>query len=441
MKIIHVLNWYLPEHIAGTEVYVSALTRELKRIGILSKVVIPNYGKTENESYFFEEVEVIKYAEPTLVDRAHITGQKAPGGLPSFLKILDIEKPDIIHFHELDGSIGIGLFHVEEAKKLGIKLIMTFHLPKYTCKTGTLMYMNQIKCDGVISKFKCSDCWLNQSGLKKTKIQLIKATYSFMHFLHFDTRILKNKIGTALALPNIILEIRQNLLRLEAMTDSFIVLTDWYKNILLKNGIKESHLSVIYQGLPNNIKKITKQTKINKKLQLVFVGRISHLKGVDVLLSALKNIDQNIVELTIYGNATDQKYMEKCLQISSDMKNVFWKGNIDPRLVIETISRFDVLCIPSAFSEMGPFVLKEAFAAGVPVLASNVYGNAEQIKDGENGWLFKFKDVDDLKNKIGDLINNPIKILQAAKNILHPKNFDIVATEHLNVYSKVFSKI
>ena len=441
MKIIHVLNWYLPENIAGTEVYVCALVRELKKIGILSKVIIPNYGKTENESYIFDEVEVIKYAEPTIVDRAFITGQKAPGGLSSFLKILDIEKPDIIHFHELDGSIGIGLFHVEAAKKLGVKLVMTFHLTKYTCKTGTLMYMNQIKCDGVINKFKCSDCWLNETGLKKSKMQFIKSAYTVMQYLQLDTRFLKNKVGTALALPNIILEIRKNLLRLEAMTDCFIVLTDWYKNILLKNGVKESHLSIINQGLPNDFKGKIKKTKNNKKLQLVFIGRVSQLKGVDILLSALVNINQNLVELSIYGNATDKKYMQKCLQISSELKNVFWKGNIEPHLVIETISQFDVLCIPSACSEMGPFVLKESFAAGVPVLASNVYGNAEQINDGENGWLFKFKDVNDLKNKIDALIDNPIKILEAANNILPPRNFNMVATEHINIYNKVFSKI
>lgn len=440
MKVIHVLNSYLPQHIAGTEVYVSALVRELKLQNVTSKIVIPNYGKTHNETYFFEGTEVIKYAEPSTVERAIIMGIKAPKGVIDFTKVLLSEKPDIVHFHELAGSIGIGLFHVEAAKAMGFKLIMTFHLAKYTCKTGTLMYMNQTKCDGIISKIRCSDCWLNETGVNKTSFNVIKAGYTLMHYLHLDTRVLKNSLGTALALPNIILDIRKNMLKLEKLTDGFIVLTEWYKNILFKNGVKQSHLSIINQGLPNSNNEKIKKLKSNNKLSLVFVGRISHFKGVDILLSALKNIDQEKVELTIYGTATEDDYMEKCLLLSLNMKNIFWKGSIEPSKVIDTISLYDVLCIPSAVSEMGPFVLKEAFAASVPVLASNVYGNTEQIIDGVNGWLFKFKNVDDLKNIIDNLINNPSQILFASGNIVKPHNFGVVATEHIKVYDKVLLK-
>ena len=85
MKILHVLNSYLPEQIAGTEIYVSALVRELKKKSILSKVIIPNYTKKENEHYFYEGTEVIKYAEPTLANREIITGKMASKCIKFFL--------------------------------------------------------------------------------------------------------------------------------------------------------------------------------------------------------------------------------------------------------------------------------------------------------------------------------------------------------------------
>ena len=53
MKILHVLSSYLPEQIAGTEIYVVALVQGLQKHGITSKIVIPNVGKTENEYYTF----------------------------------------------------------------------------------------------------------------------------------------------------------------------------------------------------------------------------------------------------------------------------------------------------------------------------------------------------------------------------------------------------
>ena len=440
MKVLHVLSSYLPNQIAGTEVYVAALVRSLKKIGITSKIVIPNVGKTENQYYSFENTSVIKFAEPSEEKRMYLTGEKAPLGLAYFIKVLEIEQPDIVHFHEVAGGVGVGIFHVQVAKQIGFKILLTFHLAKYTCKTGSLMYLNETKCDGVIRELTCSKCWLNDSGETGLRYQIIKAGYTLMHYLNIDTRFLKNSLGTALALPKVIEGIRNNLLKLQIITDGFVVLTDWYKDILLKNGIPESHLSLIKQGLPVEfvLQKIT--IKKNKKLRLVFVGRISHFKGLDILLLALKDIPQNRVDLLIYGAATEKDYLDECLQISAGNSNVFWKGTIAPNFVINMLQEHDVLCIPSAVSEMGPFVLKEAFAARIPVLASNVYGNAEQIIEGVNGWLFKFKDVADLKNKIEILIQTPSLIQNAKDKIPTVKSFELVAEEHAVLYKKVLAK-
>ena len=437
MKIFHILNSYLPQHIAGTEVYVSALVRELKKQNIHSKVIIPNYGKLVNESYFFEDVEVIKYAEPSVADRDIITGNKAPKGLYHFINLLNDEKPDIVHFHELAGSIGVGLFHVKATKANGFKIIMTFHLSKYTCKTGTLMYKNKIKCDGIIRELQCSNCWLNATAEKGLKALIIKGSYSFMYYLHLDTRFLKNNIGTAMAFSHIIADIRKNLFELRDMTDRFIILTEWYKNILINNGIHQSHIALIKQGLPNENGKKNFIKEKNKKLKLVFIGRISHFKGVDMLLNALKQIHQSKVELYIYGSALEPDYMNSCLKIASGMDNIFWKGSIAPLLVLNTIREYDILCVPSYVCEMSPLVIQEAFAAGIPVLASNVYGNTEQIEDGENGWLFNFKDITDLKNKIENLIINPTLINDAVLKIKAVKSFETIAEEHISLYEQI----
>lgn len=440
MKILHILNSYLPQHIAGTEVYVSALVRELKKKNYDSKVIVPNYGKWENSSYFFEDTEVIKYAEPTVADRAIITGQIAPKGLENFIKILTIEKPTIVHFHELAGSIGIGIYHVEAARKMGFKIIMSFHLVKYSCKTGTLMYMNKIKCDGIIRELACSKCWLKETGQPELQSLIIRTGYSLLHLLNIDSRFLKNSLGTALAFPNIISDLRKNILKLEALTDGFIVLTDWYQDILKKNGVHLSHLSVITQGLPNDFieKPIIKN---NNKIRLIFIGRISPFKGVHILLSALKQIPQNKVELFVYGVASDQDYMDKCLEISVGMNNLFWKGSIAPGLVINTIREFDILCLPSSIAEMSPLVIQEAFAAGIPVLASNVYGNADQVINNENGWLFKFNDIDELKIQLEKLIEKPSLIEDAGLKINAVKSFKLVADEHIAVYKKALKEI
>ena len=441
MKILHVLNAYLPEQIAGTEIYVSALVRELKKKSILSKVIIPNYTKKENEHYFYEGTEVIKYAEPTLANREIITGKMAPKGVQSFLEIIKNEQPDVVHFHELAGSIGIGNFHVAAVNNLGFKSIITFHVAKYSCKTGTLMYMGKEKCNGIIDTIRCSKCWLNYKGEKGLRRTVITQGFTLMNFLHVDTRFLNNELGTALAFPHIIADLRKELLGLQQNTSKFIVLTQWYKDILINNGINEKQITLIYQGLPINNTRPAYIKKYSKKLRVIFIGRITHFKGVDILLSALKLLDKNNIELDIYGTATDETYLQKCHELLKDMGNVALKGSLNPELVIETIQQYDIICIPSAVSEMGPFVLKEAFAAGIPAIASNVYGNAEQITDGINGWLFNFNDINDLKNKLQQLINDPLLIVKASQHITPVKSFETVADEHEKLYKEIVGAV
>ena len=90
---------------------------------------------------------------------------------------------------------------------------------------------------------------------------------------------------------------------------------------------------------------------------------------------------------------------------------------------------------------MSPLVIQEAFAANVPVIASDVYGNAEQITHNENGWLFTFKDSDSLKLQLQQLINNPSLVEKAKNNIKPVKSFSTVASEYLIVYKKVLATL
>ena len=116
-------------------------------------------------------------------------------------------------------------------------------------------------------------------------------------------------------------------------------------------------------------------------------------------------------------------------------------GVIEPSYMVSTLTNYHLLCLPSVICEMSPLVIQEAFAAGVPVLASNVYGNAEQITDGENGWLFKFNDVNDLKNKLQQLINDPLLIEKASLHIAPVKSFDTVADEHEKLYKEIVEAV
>jgi glycosyltransferase involved in cell wall biosynthesis len=441
MKVLQVLNHFLPQQTAGTEVYTYALSRQLQQQGFDVKVVIPNYGKTTDADYECDGLAVHQYAEPSIVDRSLIMGFRIPDGLKDFVAYLKNEQPDLIHFHELAGSNGITLQHVYAAKASGAKVIMTFHLAGYSCKTGTLVRPDNRLCNGIIDERICGSCYLNHRGLgwmSLPTIQLSRLSKS----CGVDLRKTNYPLGTLLGTANIIDKVKKDLFELVDLCDQIVCLTNWYEQILLQNGIEPSKISVIKQGLPFGKSKTNDSIKLErniKPLKLMFLGRISAFKGLHLLLEALTRLESEAVELSIYGNSEVGNYESNLREKTLGMPNVHWLGKLNQSEIINTMVNHDVLCLCSTFSEMSPLVIQEAKAAGIPVLASNVYGNAEQIKDGVDGLLFDFNNVESLKNEIKRLIQDRNLLQQLKSNISAPRSFEEVGKEYIRLYNKVLA--
>jgi len=438
VKIIHCLNHFFPGQIAGTEVYCLSLVQELQQKGIECAVVIPNYGSNITEAYEIKGVRVIQYAEPSIVDRALLMGKRKPDGLAAFSAVLKKESPAIVHFHEFTSSNGITQHHVHLAKEMGYKVIMTFHLSGYSCKTGNLMYKDELTCDGIIDTRKCTNCIYSVKHIAPPKKAVLLTTAMLAYKFHYDAGKWGSTLGTAIGFPFIIQKIRTDLLQLAADCDQLVVLTRWYKTILEKNGIASSKITHIAQGLPRYPgTPATKKNVDHDKLRLVYIGRISAVKGIQLLIDAMQNLPAEQVSLDIYGEINNDAYTNACQRSAAALTNIHWKGSIDPASVVNVLSGYDVLCLPSAFSEMSPLVIREAFAAAVPVLASDVYGNAEQVTDDVNGWLFKFKSSADLTAKLSRLLQNRELIEAAKRNIPPVRSFSEVATEYGSLYQRI----
>lgn len=440
MKVVQVLNHFLPQKIAGTEVYVWALSKQLQTLGHHVVIVIPNYNNAQSEYYNYDELNVFKYAETSLVDRALVMGFKSPNGLAEFVNYLQLNKPDIVHFHELAGSNGITLQHVIAAKNAGTKVLFTFHLAGYSCKTGTLFYKESIQCNGLIDIAKCSSCYLQSKGYQNVG-WFLNSFSRILFTLNINSIKWNNKIGTALGTYFLIDKQKKDFDLLINHSDKVITLTNWYKEMLLLNGVAADKIEFIPQGLPLDVI-FRKEEKINKTvncLRLIFLGRISYFKGLHLLIEALIQLPKDSITLDIYGQNDGSDYEKLQKQKSINFSNIRWCGKLEQKEVISKMKQYDALCICSTFSEMSPLVIQEAFAAKVPVLASNVYGNAEQITDGKNGWLFKFNDSNDLKNKLQHLINEPLLIEYAKQHIAPVKSFETVAEEHEKLYKEILA--
>lgn len=154
----------------------------------------------------------------------------------------------------------------------------------------------------------------------------------------------------------------------------------------------------------------------NIKLSLLFVGRLSKEKGIDVLLKAL--VPLGGYHLSIAGSGAEREFLEhqsKELGISNDISflgNVQWGEPL-----FELMGKSDLLILPS-YSEGLPLVILEAMSFGVPVIASNVGGIPEIVKNGENGYLFNAGDHQELRRLIEMALNKSINLSRMREQAL-----------------------
>ena len=138
-------------------------------------------------------------------------------------------------------------------------------------------------------------------------------------------------------------------------------------------------------------------------LQLVFVGQAVERKGLPLALRAFEALREHVpAELTLVG-ATDAD-VEPILH---DARGVRALGKVDDATKVAALRQADVLVAPSLGGESFGMVLTEAFAAGTPVVASDIAGYRDVVHDGVDGVLVPKADATALAEALRDLALDP----------------------------------
>jgi len=391
-----------------------------------------------NASYTYNNIPVVSYDEPSQSSRDVILGIQKTEGLANFIETIKKLHPDIVHFQMISAGAGISLHHLEEVKKLGCKTILTMHLSHYTCLTNNLLQNNKELCDGIIQKQKCSVCYIHNKHISLPLARMISNISNLATAGFKQSAKLYN-----VPLLGVGLHVIKKLEQLKTITshiDKICVITDWYKTILLRNNVPEEKIALIRQGvITSKSKNSDSLDDSDKRLKLIFIGRISALKGLHLLLQALAKISPDQYILNVYGlfEKTDP-YFEKWHTFSTKHRmSVSFKGAINHHEINQALTKHDFLCLPSLFSEMSPLVIQEAFEAGIPVIGSNVPGITEEIKNEVNGFIFSFNQWKELQAIIKNMINHPEVAEKLKENVKSPRSFDFIGQETLDIYNNL----
>jgi glycosyltransferase involved in cell wall biosynthesis len=192
--------------------------------------------------------------------------------------------------------------------------------------------------------------------------------------------------------------------------DHIIVYTPLMRDLLLANCIGNGNISVSHYGIDvSNISNVSRNRSIPPPLRVGFIGTIAPHKGCDLLIRAFRKLPSDLeATLTIHGNLQRfEAFVEQLYELARGDERITFAGPFQREEVGQVLSELDVLVVPSRWYENQPGVILEAFAAGMPVVATNLGGMSEFVKHEENGLLFELDDAEGLVHQLRRLGEEP----------------------------------
>lgn len=156
---------------------------------------------------------------------------------------------------------------------------------------------------------------------------------------------------------------------------------------------------------------LKKKYNFEKKKIILFVGRINVCnRKMEDLIELAKNLGNDYLILIIGPGIKDEVVIK-----IKEAKNIHYYGAIyEPLKIAEIYSLSDIFCMPGSIG----LAINHAFFYGLPVVVEDVEHNPEIIylKEGQNGFLYKKGDIEDLRDKIQYLLENPEQYKQFSEN-------------------------
>ncbi len=180
---------------------------------------------------------------------------------------------------------------------------------------------------------------------------------------------------------------------------------------------------------------------IQRETFLLYMGRLSFIKGIQYLIEAFRIVQSQhpALKLVIAGSGNFELQLRK---IARNIKGIVFVGYIDSIMIKKLLYGASLaVVLPSHLFEVFPMSILEGMAHGKPVLATNIGGNSFMIEHGENGFLSKPKDPENLAKYIDMLYEDQAlrrKMGMLGRKLVEEKfTLDRMLSETLKVYDSL----
>ncbi|MFO8108956.1 MAG: glycosyltransferase [Thermoplasmata archaeon] len=209
--------------------------------------------------------------------------------------------------------------------------------------------------------------------------------------------LLKNNISRQILKKRILRKSSLNIVRSKQMLN-YALEIDPQANILIapSKGVDLEHF------------KPASDKNLEKEIKILYVGRLHKIKGLTYLIDAFLKLNKNYptTRLTIVGEGELKRDMIDKIKNATSSEHVQFVGEVDHERLPQYYRNSHIFVLPS-LSEGLSNVIMEAMACGLPVIATDVGGNGELVKDGLGGFTVKPGNSDTLSTALEKLIASP----------------------------------
>ncbi len=435
MRILFVTAAYLPDNVGGVELHVAGLARAMTAAGhecaVFTRSTRP---EPEHLAVLRDEVDGVA------VTRLGNTFEDAtrfelmydnPAITAAFARELARVGPDIVHVHHLT-CLSVGL--VDACKTAGVPVVMTLHDFWMGCPRGQRITAGLDLCPE-IRLTKCMPClrelWPHVLGRSAAPAAAAEERDAL------DLGRLEAYHGRVAAVL--------------ASLDMAFTPSAFMRRMYLDYGMPAASVAVVENGLPKAAWARALEAHGPRReagrdgLRIGFVGSVIPSKGVHIVMEAFRRLgDPMGLRLDVWGEVLpfhhDTTYGERLQGLRKGYETaITLHGRYENEQLPQILAGLDVLVVPSLWYEAYGLTIREAFLAGLPVIAADHGAMSEAVRHEVNGLLFAAGDSEALAACLRRLADHPVLCRRLAGSPQDVRDEGEAADELLGHYDRVLS--
>jgi glycosyltransferase involved in cell wall biosynthesis len=340
-------------------------------------------------------------------------------------------RPDVAHFHNTFLRISPAAYYA--CREEGVPVVQTLHNYRLICP-GALLMRDERVCEDCVGKAVAwpgvaHGCWRGS----RAHTAVVASMLTFHRLL----KTWHEKVDLYIALTEFA---RQKFIQGGLPGEKIVVKPNFIASDEL--GVMSKELRVMSDELgvrSDEVKLITYHPSlITQQSYVLFVGRLSLEKGVMTLLRAWKKLKG--VPLKIVGDGSLMEEVQGFVR-REGLKEVEVLGRRPREEVFRLMREARVLVFPSEWYEGFPMTITEAFACGLPVIASGQGAMAEIVEDGRTGLHFEPGNPEDLAEKVAWAWEHPKELEEMGREARREYEAKYTAERNYEMIMEIYGKV